>query len=54
MKKKNLSVNKDGEKPEKKQDPDYIPPKVTTYTSEEIEEKIGPARACSPFSCGVG
>jgi hypothetical protein len=33
---------------------DYIPPKIVTYTSEEIVEQIGPAQACSPYSCGAG
>jgi len=27
--------------------PDYIPPRIETYTSEEIFERIGPAMACS-------
>lgn len=28
--------------------PVYVPPKIVSYTSEEILEKIGPAQACSP------
>jgi hypothetical protein len=28
--------------------PSYVSPKVVTYTSEEIEEQIGPALMCSP------
>jgi len=28
--------------------PAYIPPKIKTYTSDEILEQIGPAQACSP------
>ena len=32
----------------------YEPPRITTYTSEEILEKIGPAQACSPSPCPVG
>jgi hypothetical protein len=32
----------------------YEPPRVTSYTSEEILEKIGPAQACSPSPCPVG
>ena len=28
--------------------PEYVPPKVITYTSEEVLERIGPAQACSP------
>ena len=34
--------------------PAYAPPKVTTYTSGEILEAIGPAQACSPSPCPVG
>jgi hypothetical protein len=30
---------------------EYIPPKIVTYTSEEILEQIGPAMACSPNPC---
>jgi hypothetical protein len=29
----------------------YIPPKIVTYTSDEILEQIGPAMACSPTPC---
>jgi hypothetical protein len=32
----------------------YEPPKIQTYTSEEILEAIGPAQACSPSPCPVG
>jgi hypothetical protein len=28
--------------------PSYVSPKVITYTSEEIEEQIGPVLMCSP------
>ncbi|MEA2014252.1 MAG: hypothetical protein U9N38_02960 [Thermodesulfobacteriota bacterium] len=31
--------------------PEYISPKVVTYTSDEILEQIGPAMACSPTPC---
>ncbi len=31
--------------------PEYVPPKITTYTSEQILEKIGPAQTCSPTVC---
>ena len=30
-------------------DSKYVPPKIVTYTSEQIMEQIGPAQACSPF-----
>jgi hypothetical protein len=26
----------------------YVPPRIITYTSEELLEQIGPAMACSP------
>ncbi len=32
---------------------EYIPPKIITYTSDEILEEIGPAMACSPTPCGT-
>ena len=38
---------------EEKRDPEtyseYVPPRIVTYTSEQIMEQIGPAQACSPF-----
>jgi hypothetical protein len=37
-----------------KEKPVYVPPEVTTYTSEEILEQIGPAQACSPSPCPAG
>lgn len=33
--------------------PAYAPPTVTTYSSEEILERFGPAQACSPAPCGI-
>ncbi len=33
--------------------PEYIPPKIITYTSDEILEEIGPAMACSPTPCAT-
>ena len=33
--------------------PAYIPPKIITYTSDEILEEIGPAMACSPSPCAI-
>jgi len=32
--------------------PEYIPPKIVTYTSQEILEQIGPAQACS-VECAI-
>jgi hypothetical protein len=31
--------------------PVYVPPRITSYTSQEIIELIGPAQACSPTPC---
>jgi hypothetical protein len=31
----------------------YEPPLITTYSSEEILEQVGPAQACSPAPCGI-
>ncbi|MCP4104510.1 MAG: hypothetical protein GY749_03080 [Desulfobacteraceae bacterium] len=28
--------------------PKYEPPRIITYTEEEILEQVGPAQACSP------
>ena len=33
--------------------PEYIPPQIITYTSDEILEQIGPAMACSPTPCST-
>jgi hypothetical protein len=33
--------------------PSYVAPRVITYTSEEIEEQIGPALMCSGSPCPV-
>jgi hypothetical protein len=33
--------------------PEYIPPKIITYSSDEILEEIGPAMACSPAPCAT-
>ena len=38
---------------ERKTMPEYIPPKIITYSSDEILEEIGPAMACSGSPCGV-
>ncbi len=31
--------------------PEYTPPKIITYTGDEILEQIGPVMACSPDPC---
>jgi len=33
--------------------PKYEPPRIVTYTSEELLEQIGPAMACSPSPCAT-
>lgn len=33
--------------------PDYVSPTITSYTSEQIMEKIGPAQACSSSPCPI-
>jgi len=44
---------KEGSEEQGNRRPDYTPPKIVTYTSEEILEQIGPAQACSPGPCGI-
>jgi len=39
--------------PRENSQPAYIPPSITTYSSEEILEQAGPAQACSPSPCGI-
>ena len=34
--------------------PAYVPPRIITYTSEELLEQVGPAMACSPNPCPAG
>ena len=34
--------------------PQYVPPVIITYSSDEILEQIGPAYACSPTPCATG
>ena len=48
--KQDKGINEAGDSPV----PEYIPPKIKTYTSEEILEQIGPAQACSGPPCAVG
>lgn len=38
---------------EKMTGPVYDPPRITSYSSEEILEQVGPAQACSPAPCGI-
>jgi hypothetical protein len=33
------------------QQPAYVPPRIVTYTSEELLEQVGPALTCSPNPC---
>ncbi len=50
----NKDKGKEKREKEEKRTPEYLPPEVTTYTSEEILEQIGPAQACSPSPCAIG
>ncbi len=38
---------------ERDKKPKYEPPRIVTYTSEELLEQIGPAMACSPSPCSI-
>jgi hypothetical protein len=31
----------------------YEPPRIITYSSDDILEELGPAQACSPSPCPV-
>jgi hypothetical protein len=33
--------------------PVYVPPKIVTYTGEELMERVGPALTCSGSPCGI-
>ena len=37
-----------GDRKDREGKPAYVPPRIITYTSEELLEQIGPAMACSP------
>lgn len=41
------------EKKDQPNKPKYEPPKIITYTEEQLIEHIGPAQACSPSPCPV-
>lgn len=47
------SVTGDFETGENRGQQPYEPPKLVSYTSEEILEQVGPAQACSPSPCGI-
>jgi len=32
----------------------YEPPRIITYSSDDILEELGPAQACSPFGAPMG
>jgi hypothetical protein len=48
MEKKKMNTVRGAETAKTKVAPVYEPPKITTYTEEQILEQIGPAQACSP------
>ena len=31
----------------------YEPPKIVTYSGEDLLEELGPAQACTGFSCPI-
>ena len=45
-----LPSNPDPARPELPK-PAYVPPVITTYTSDEIVEQVGPALTCSVSPC---
>jgi hypothetical protein len=51
MEEKGTKAERPIEQKEGREKPKYVPPKIVTYTSEEILEQIGPAMACSPSPC---
>lgn len=53
MEEKAAKADRPIEQDEKKEKLKYVPPKIVTYTSEEILEQIGPAMACSPTPCAT-
>ena len=48
------NMNKVSNESKKNPFPDYEPPKIVTYTSDEILEEIGPAQACASDPCPAG
>ncbi len=46
-------ANESTDQPEGNEKPEYEPPRIVTYTSEELLEQIGPAMACSPSPCAI-
>jgi hypothetical protein len=45
-------TERNSEKAGQKNLPKYEPPRIITYTEEEILDQIGPAQACSPNPSG--
>ena len=53
MEKQGLQETMAMKKPGETRVPPYEPPRIISYTSEEILEQIGPAQACSPSPCAT-
>jgi hypothetical protein len=51
MNKRKPKVLAETRKPKTKEKPRYVPPKIITYSQDEIIEIIGPAMACSVNPC---
>jgi hypothetical protein len=47
MKKQERKISARTKKPKIKGKPPYVPPKIVTFSQDEIIEIIGPAMACS-------
>ncbi len=47
MEEKITNENRSMGQKENEEKPKYVPPKIVTYTSEEILEQMGPAMACT-------
>jgi hypothetical protein len=51
MKQPDSKINRGNEDDAESQLQAYVPPKIVTYTSEELLEQVGPALTCSPSPC---
>lgn len=48
-----LEASKSRPEGHKRKKPKFEPPKVITYSGDDILEELGPAHACNPFSGAV-
>lgn len=51
-----MMQEKSSQKPKQRieEKPDYMPPRIVTYSREELLAEIGPAQACSPYGTKNG